>query len=148
MKIRKATVNDIDMLVALRKIQLVDEGQIPRINIDKELTGFFQKKMTDGTLTQWIVENEEEIMATGAVIFYDFPPSFTNKTGKRAYIANMYTKKSYRGQGIATNLLKMMIKDIKETGVTSIFLIASEMGRPVYKKIGFKDATEFLKFDL
>ena len=100
MKIRKATVNDIDMLVALRKIQLVDEGQIPRINIDKELTGFFQKKMTDGTLTQWIVENEEEIMATGAVIFMIFHRVLRTKQAKEPILQICIQRNHIAGKGL------------------------------------------------
>jgi hypothetical protein len=34
---RRANLNDIDILIELRKKQLVDEGLEPKIDIDKEL---------------------------------------------------------------------------------------------------------------
>lgn len=142
---RNATIEDVKQLVLLRKKQLVDEGLEPTIDIDSELEAFFQNKLTDGSLIQWLVEDREEIIACGAVIFYDFPPSFTNKSGKKAYIANMYTKEMYRGKGIATNLLTRLVEETKNRGITKMWLAASELGRPVYKKFGFQETDEFLE---
>ncbi|MGM9923823.1 MAG: GNAT family N-acetyltransferase [Bacillus sp. (in: firmicutes)] len=146
MHYRKATINDLPNLVELRKKQLIDEGMEPTIDIDSELADFFTNKLTDGTLIQWLVEDNKEIIACGAVIFYEFPPSYSNKTGKRAYIANMYTNEDYRGQGIATELLTRLVEEVTISGVSKIWLGASTMGRPVYKKFGFIETDEYLEF--
>ncbi len=148
MKYRKANIDDIDKLVELRKKQLVDEGIEPNIDIDRELYDFFQNKLSDGSLIQWLVEDNEEIIACGAVVFYEFPPSYTNKTGKKAYVTNMYTKENYSGQGIATKLLTKLVDEVKNAGITKIWLGASKMGRPVYKKFGFKETDEWLELNL
>ncbi|MED4205468.1 GNAT family N-acetyltransferase [Neobacillus mesonae] len=147
MNYRIATTNDIDELVDLRKKQLVDEGIEPSIDIDTELFTFFKNKLSDGSLIQWLVEAQEEIIACGAIIFYDFPPSYTNKSGKKAYITNMYTKENYRGQGIATKLLLKLVEEAKTAGITKVWLGASKMGRPVYKKFGFKETDEWLELN-
>lgn len=148
MKFCKATVNEIDQLIYLRKKQLVDEGIEPNQEIDTELKEFFTNKMSDGSLIEWIVEDNEEIIATGAIVFYKFPPTYTNKSGKKAYITNMYTKESYRGQGIATKLLTKLVAEAKTAGIIKIWLGASNLGRPVYKKFGFKEADELLELDI
>ena len=148
MKYRKASIEDIEKLVELRKKQLIDEGIKPDVDIDRELSIFFKSKLTDGTLIQWLVEDNEEIIACGAVIFYDFPPSYTNKTGKKAYISNMYTTESYRGQGIAKKLLTKLVKESKKTGVSQIWLRASQMGKPVYETFGFKETTDYMEFNM
>ncbi|KML26986.1 MULTISPECIES: GNAT family N-acetyltransferase [Priestia] len=148
MKFCKATVNEIDQLIYLRKKQLVDEGIEPNQEIDTELKEFFTNKMSDGSLIEWIVEDNEEIIATGAIVFYEFPPTYTNKSGKKAYITNMYTKESYRGQGIATKLLTKLVAEAKTAGIIKIWLGASNLGRPVYKKFGFKEADEWLELDI
>ncbi|MBL4953713.1 GNAT family N-acetyltransferase [Neobacillus sp. OS1-32] len=145
---RKATINDIDVMVDLRKKQLIDEGIEPNIDIDTDLHSFFINKLNDQSLHQWLVEDQEEVIACGAVIFYQFPPSYSNKSGKKAYITNMYTKKSYRGQGIATSLLSKLVEEAKNAGITKIWLGASKMGRPVYKKFGFKETDEWLELDV
>ena len=148
MKFCKATVNEIDQLIYLRKKQLVDEGIEPNQEIDTELKEFFTNKMSDGSLIEWIVEDNEEIIATGAIVFYEFPPTYTNKSGKKAYLTNMYTKESYRGQGIATKLLTKLVAEAKTAGIIKIWLGASNLGRPVYKKFGFKEADEWLELDI
>ncbi|WP_113883858.1 MULTISPECIES: GNAT family N-acetyltransferase [Cytobacillus] len=148
MNYRRANLNDIEKMVELRKIQLIDEGLEPNIDIDKELLVFFRDKLSEGRLIQWLVEDDEEIIACGAVIFYDFPPSYTNKTGKKAYIANMYTNENYRGQGIAKNLLSKLVEEVKLYGISRIWLGASDMGRPLYKKFGFKEADGFLELNI
>lgn len=148
LKYRRANLNDIEKMVELRKKQLVDEGLEPSIDIDKELSVFFKDKLSEGRLIQWLVEDDDEIIACGAVIFYDFPPSYTNKTGKKAYIANMYTNENYRGQGIAKNLLSKLVEEVKLSGISRIWLGASDMGRPVYKKFGFKEADEYLELSI
>ncbi|KHF39291.1 GNAT family N-acetyltransferase [Halalkalibacter okhensis] len=148
MRYRKATIDDIETLVYLRKRQLVDEGIEPSIDIDNELSHFFNQKLSDGTLFQLLVEDHEEIIASGAVIFYEFPPSYTNMSGKKAYITNMYTKESYRGQGIATILLGKLVDETKNIGIKKIWLGASELGRPVYKKFGFQETDEWLELNI
>lgn len=68
MKFRKATFNEIDKLIYLRKKQLVEEGIEPNQEIDTELKEFFTNKMSDGSLIEWVVEDNDEIIATGAII--------------------------------------------------------------------------------
>lgn len=148
MKYRKANLDDMDRVIDLRKKQLVDEGIEPNIDIDTELYEFFKKKLSDGSLVQWLVLDKEEIIACGAIVFYEFPPTYTNKSGKKGYITNMYTKESYRGQGIATHLLTKLVDETKASGISKIWLGASKLGRPVYKKFGFKETDEWLELNL
>jgi GNAT superfamily N-acetyltransferase len=145
---RKASMDEIHQLIELRKKQLIDEGIEPYQNIDAELLSFFNHKMSDGSLIEWIVEDNEEIIATGAVMFYDFPPSYSNKSGKKAYITNMYTREDYRGQGIATRMLSILVDEARTAGISKIWLGASKLGRPVYKKFGFQDTDEWLELNL
>ncbi|HEO8420362.1 MAG: GNAT family N-acetyltransferase [Niallia sp.] len=148
MNYRKATVEDIQLLMELRKTQLVDEGIKADKDIDKELEAFFEKKFIDESLIQLIAMEQNEIIATGAIVIYDFPPSYTNKSGKKAYVTNMYTKNDYRGKGIATSLLTKLVDEAKSLGITKMWLGASMLGRPVYKKFGFKEIDEWMELEL
>ena len=141
---RIATPNDISTLVEIRKRQLIDEGIEPTIDIDKELFDFFHAKINDGSLVEWLVEDGAQIIATAAIVFYQFPPTYTNKTGWKGYITNMYTADSYRKRGIATHLLEKLVEEAKSRNVKKIWLGASTLGRPVYEKFGFKGTGEWL----
>lgn len=148
MRYRRAAIQEIDKLAELRKQQLADEGISADKDIDAELQDFFTKKMNDGTLVEWIAEEEDEIIATAAIVFYEFPPTYTNKSGIKGYITNMYTMPEYRGRGLASSLLEKLVAEAKERGVEKLWLGASKMGRPVYLKFGFKETNEWLEMNI
>ena len=95
---------------------------------------------------QWFVEQGDEVMATGAIQFIAFPPSYFNPTGIRGYIANMYTHPEHRKKGIAKKLLQQLEAEAKERNVTHLFLIASDMGKPLYKKYGFIENDIYMEY--
>lgn len=144
---RRATAGDIETLTALRKKQLIDEGISPT-DIDRELADFFRRKLSDGSLVEWVCTEHDTIVATGAIIFYDFPPSYINKSGVKGYITNMYTAPAYRGQGIATMMLQKLTEEAKLRQVENLWLGASKMGRPVYLAYGFQEADSFLELNI
>ncbi|MDU1909611.1 GNAT family N-acetyltransferase [Fusobacterium sp.] len=148
MEFRRATLEDIELLIDLRKKQLIDEGIRITQNIDYELDGFFRNFLGNNTMIEWLVESNSIVIASAAVIFYDFPPTYTNISGKKAYITNMYTSPEYRGKGIATSLLNRLVKDIQQAGIEKVWLGASKLGRPVYKKFGFKETDEWLEITI
>ena len=148
MQIRKATLDDITKLISLRKQQLIDEGKTADEDIDSELFNFYFNKFSDGTMISLVAEINNEIIATAAIIVYDFPPSFSNKTGKRGYIASVYTKPEHRRQGIAFSLVNEVVAIGKEKGIKKFFLHASDLGKLVYLKCGFKDTGDWLTYDV
>ena len=148
MNYRKADIKDIPLLVDIRKKQLIDEGIEPNINIDEELTIYFNNKLADNSLVEWIAEEDNKIIATAAILFIDFPPTYTNKTGRKGYITNMYTEPTSRGKGIATGMLDRLVNEARERNINKILLVASKLGRPVYKKYGFQGTDEWLELNL
>jgi len=59
---------------------------------------------------------------------------------------NMLTFPGYRNQGIGAELLKRIVEEAKQLGYKKITLNASEMGRPLYEKYGFKDVDNAMDF--
>nr|WP_263314395.1 GNAT family N-acetyltransferase [Mammaliicoccus sp. Marseille-Q6498] len=147
MDIRKATIEDLNTIIELRKAQLIDEGSNPSPNIDTELERFFTDILTDNSLYQLLAVENDNIIASGAIIYYPFPPSYTNPTGERAYVTNIYTHPDYRGKGISKKIIKELIKDVESRNIKKIFLSASTLGKPVYKKLGFKEAPEWMEIN-
>ena len=145
---RKATLDDIPVLIELRKKQLIDEGIPPNAKIDEELSNFFHETMNDHSLVEWVVEDNGTIIATAAIVFYRFLPTYTNVNNMKGYIANMYTREDYRKRGIATSLLDRLVAEAKARGIKKLWLGASTMGRPVYEKFGFKPMDRWLEMDL
>jgi len=144
MQKRIANIKDVPVLVELRKKQLIDEGQSPVLNIDKQLAEYFTSAITDGSFVSWVMEVDSEIIASSGVCFYTLPPHYNNPTGEVAYITNMYTKPEYRRKGIAAELLNMVIDEAKKREHKIIRLHASEDGKSVYAKAGFNDSHGFM----
>lgn len=146
MKFRLATLDDLDALIQLRLQLLEDEGQEASSTIEDQLKVFFENQFTSNQYVQWFVEQGNEVMATGAIQFIAFPPSYFNPTGIRGYIANMYTHPEHRNKGIAKKLLQQLEAEAKARNVKHLFLIASDMGKPLYKKYGFTENDIYMEY--
>ncbi len=85
-------------------------------------------------------------VGTGAVSFFQVMPTYHNPSGNKAYIMNMYTAPDYRRKGIAYKMLDILIKDIRNRGVTAISLEGTDMGRPLYEKYGFVKMDNEMEF--
>ena len=149
MQYRVAQLSEIPVLIALRREQLIEESikdegrqleEFDDLDVSEEMTSFFTRKMGDGSMVEWVAEENGEIIATSAILFYEFPPSIDFPNGNKGYIANMYTKPEYRGRGIATALIGKLTEEAKARGITRLWLSASNDGKPVYIKCGFEVA--------
>lgn len=136
MQWKKATIEDVQTLVQLRKVQLCDEGQTPT-DIDEELTRYFTEQLQSAHFVQYVVEDDGTAIASGGIQFLQLPPSYVNKGGMRGYIMNIYTARDYRGQGIAKKMLDTLVSEAQARNVTRLLLYASHMGKPIYEKYGF-----------
>ena len=74
MNYRKANIDDIRCLVVLRKKQLVDEGCYSDTNIDDELERYFSAGITNNTLVVWLALEEDYIIGTAGVCYFQYPP--------------------------------------------------------------------------
>lgn len=54
-----------------------------------------------------------------------------------AWLGNILVDSNYRSRGIGTALTQHLIEESKKLGGESFVLIATELGEPVYKKLGF-----------
>lgn len=141
---RKATEDDIPQLIELRIKQLIDEGYPETRDIRKELAEYFISSLSNGALICWVGVVRGKIIATGGLCFYQLPGSFSNPTGKNAYITNMYTSDEYRNHGIASLLVDKLLTEAKSLGYSMVKLHASSHGKGVYEKAGFVNADGYM----
>ena len=59
-------------------------------------------------------------------------------TGIVGNLINVLTYPEYRHAGLATRVIGMLIEECRQLGVSAIDLNATEMGRGVYERLGFK----------
>lgn len=128
----------------MRKKQLFDEGLVSINNIDIELQKYFDISLKNGSLILWIAEENETIIATSGICFYQLPPSYSNPTGKNAYLTNMFTINEYRCKGIASDLLKLVVEEARKQGYKVVRLHSSKQGKSIYERFGFKDSEGYM----
>ena len=73
----------------------------------------------------------------GCISYFTLPPNDWCPSGKTAYVGNLYTTPPFRRNGIAKEIIKLLIDDAKERSCERILLNTSELGEPLYKEIGF-----------
>jgi GNAT superfamily N-acetyltransferase len=61
---------------------------------------------------------------------------------------NMYTQPNYRKQGIAMYLFAQMIAEAKRLGYQKLCLHATEKGKPLYRKYGFRGTNDEMILNL
>lgn len=69
-------------------------------------------------------------MACATISYIEIMPTFSDSTGKRAHLMNVYTYIAYRQ-------IEILIDEAKNKGVTEISLDSTDLGRPLYEKLGF-----------
>lgn len=153
MDIRFATIDDIELIIKLRTLQLEDEAK--QYNSSETVSDDYLKHMYRYLLNEFnkerfiqvFIEEDNYVIATGALKWTDFPPSFTNPTGYLGYITNMYTDVNYRRQAYATKVLNILKNEAEKRGIQTLFLGASKSGQMVYKKFGFSEI-DWYRFDI
>jgi hypothetical protein len=64
-----------------------------------------------------------------------------------AWIAMVLVDKDSRGQGVGTKLLKHSLDCLDGRGVRTVRLDATDLGRPIYEKLGFMSEYELARFE-
>ena len=145
MEFRRANINDVNVLVKFRKQQLLDEGGVELNNIDTELENYFLKNIPNNEFISWLAIENNEIVATSGLCFYQIPPNFSNPSGNIGYITNIYTKNEHRKKGISSKLLEKIIEEAKLLNCKVLRLHSSKDGKNIYKKYGFIDYEDFMQ---
>ena len=135
---RIPTDKDIDFLVSKRLQFLeVDETMVTYNQLKHSCYLYFQKALADDTCDVILAEDNGKCIGTGIIFFYDSVPSIFNIAGKNAYITSLYVEPDYRHKGIGRTIVEKLIEAAATRGYQIIMLNASDMGKPMYQKLGF-----------
>ena len=120
--IRQGTLSDVQEIMAL------EQGSIEHPWESKAI----ETLITDSNKTCLIAELDGTIAAyVGAESVLD-----------ESNIGNIVTHKDYRGRGFATRLFNALLEELKEQGITKVFLEVEHDNAPaiaLYKRSGFAD---------
>jgi GNAT superfamily N-acetyltransferase len=137
-QIKKTTNEELNNLMSLRLEMLrVVNGLSSDAPFSQELVSCSEKYFTSGDQTTVLAYDGDIPVGCASISYITIMPTYSHPTGKRAHLMNVYVKKEYRGNGTARAMVQFLIDEAKMRKVTEISLDATEMGRPLYKALGF-----------
>ncbi len=70
----------------------------------------------------------------------DGPVAFVTamKYGSSGWIGNLVVRADQRGKGVGGALMERTLQTLMDAGTRSVWLTASEKGRPIYERLGFR----------
>jgi GNAT superfamily N-acetyltransferase len=113
-------------------------GEAPPAGLRQSLCDYFQATLATGEFQAWLATANGQIVGTSGLVYMSRPPSYNNLSGRDAYIMNMYTLPAWRGRGIGTALFQQVLDEIRTSGSGKVLLHATEQGRALYEKFGFR----------
>ncbi len=99
--------------------------------------------LADGSYHGWLAETAEgQVVAGGGVIVTPWLARPREGDPRRAVIVNVYTEPGWRGRGLARRIVETILAWLREQGLHSVDLHASDAGRHLYETLGFEPTNE------
>lgn len=107
---------------------------------------YYRRHIGDGSHIAIIAEMNGEDVGCGAICLSEELPSPDNPSGQCAYIMNIYVRKEYRGKGIGHSVVRWLVEKAQQLGCDKIYLETTDEAKSLYKSIGFRDLTGYMKY--
>jgi GNAT superfamily N-acetyltransferase len=143
--IRRETFDDVSLIVHHRRAMFEDmkRGSAKSLDaMDAAFEPWLRKHMAAGDYLGWFAEVDGVAVAGVGLWMMEWPPGPLDPSDRRPYILNVYTEPDYRGHGLATQLMRILMDYCQTQGFKAVVLHASHFGRPVYDHLGFVSTNE------
>jgi len=139
---RLATITDINQLVELRLAMQIEvngprDASVLKAYRDSVLE-YFDRALRQGSYVSAVADVSGKIVSANGLIFYEKPPSLTGAYGRVGYVTNVYTAPEWRGKGLASELMRLVVEHARSVGTDKLHLGATDAGIGVYERVGFK----------
>lgn len=138
----KADISNLDELIQIRiEYLLEDFGELSQDTINEikqNLHNYFLNNLNKDCFV-YVAKDNNIIVSTAFLVITEKPSNPNFLVGKVGTIMNVYTKREYRKQGIATYLMKTLLDDAKKLNLDYVELKSTKQGYNLYKNLGFKE---------
>lgn len=150
-RLRTATAADLEVILRHRRRMFEDDGFRDAAVLDAVAASsepFIARGLRDGSYRGWLAENGSgHVVAGGGLVVHPWLGHPSSPQPRRAYVLNVYTEPEYRRRGLARRLMQAIVEWCRQEGFAYVALHASDHGRALYEKLGFK-ATNEMRLDL
>jgi GNAT superfamily N-acetyltransferase len=144
--IREATVSDAPLLARQRRLMFdstdppsADRGDL----LEAAVLRYIVQAMPAGTFRSWVVEYDGIVVAGGGLQLRTLMPRPGYVHGEpEGLIVSMWTDPKHRRRGLGRRIVEAILAWGRANGVTRFTLHASNDGRPLYERYGFRPTNE------
>lgn len=151
LSVHKASYRDLDALVHQRRAMWealgIGDDELHERG-DRVYKRWARARLKSHELMAWVVKSSDgRVVGGGCVWLQTVQPRPHRVSMVQPYLLSMYTEPDFRRQGVASMVVKEAIEWCRRNRYERLMLHASEMGRKVYSKLGFKRTWE-MRLDL
>jgi len=145
--LRWAVAGDLGTLVRHRRRMWTEIRDYSSAELDRHGATYrrwARERLAAGTFVAVLAETSDgAAVGSGAVWLMPMQPR-PGPLGRpeMPYVLSMYTEPRYRGRGIASRIVRELLRWSRARGYGRIFLHASAAGRSVYARLGFRAGSE------
>jgi ribosomal protein S18 acetylase RimI-like enzyme len=104
-------------------------------------------RLADGSYFGFILEEDGNPVAGIGLMMIDWPPHPSHPSqDKRGYVLNVFVESDYRGRGLGKFLMDTGEAELIKRGISFAILHATQMGVPLYERLGWSKTSEMSKF--
>lgn len=151
--VREASPRDIPVLAAHHSRMFAEiwqqngESLDPRraVALEEAYAAKLAADLATGICRAWVIEDRGGIVASGAISIASLVPTPADLSPKVAYLHSIYTEKPYRGRKYAQAIVLTILEFCRVYGIRRLMLNASDAGRSVYEKLGFRPVADMMR---
>jgi GNAT superfamily N-acetyltransferase len=149
--IRRATADDLDLLVDLREAMVREIAGEMDLDVTEALghtRSYFESAVPSGEYVSLLAEAGGRVVGVGGMVIFRKPSQPLSPVGVEGYILNMLTVAEWRGKGVASAIMEGLLDCAREAGTGLVWLRATDAGRPVYERFGFTENPRYMQLKL
>lgn len=124
----------------IREINVADIkglNSLPPKSWKIDYEAFLKDFLKDDFFYAFIQIQDNKVVGTGNVLIKE----------NIGWLGNIIVDENHRGKGLGYEMTKFLVDFLTRKKCDTQLLIATELGEPIYRKIGFKKLTEYQSFD-
>lgn len=138
--IRPATIADVAHIMRHREGMFRDMGlELDYAAMTAAFEPWVRDALSSGVYRGWLAEGADGTVVGGAgLTVIPWPPGPQDRSGRCAFVYNVYVSSEHRRRGLARRLMKTLHAWCRGEGIRLVGLNASDAGQPLYESMGYR----------
>jgi GNAT superfamily N-acetyltransferase len=149
--LREAGLGDVAVLAYQRRAMFEEMGVLAAADapgLEAAVRAFLERTLATGEFRAWVIEHGGQVVAGGGVLVRPLMPRPGHGDGEaEGLVVSMWTEPAHRHRGLGGRVLERILAACRERGVRRVALHASDAGRPLYARAGFRASNEMLRVE-